>query len=1605
MKQNFYILIALMAILFTLEGKAEPISSAQALKNAQVFLQERGIVMPQKGMRHAPSANATQEQAPFYVFNIGDNGGFVIASGDDRTPTVLGYSDTGRMDLDSLPDNLKYWLGFYEEQIKNLDKSSSTPQAKRVATARTPVSPMVTCKWDQHSPFNNSCPTTIGGSRCVTGCVATAMAQVMYYHRKYSTREILADIPNYTCNDGKVIVKETKAGTPIDWDNMVDAYGYYDPPHTAIQEQAVADLMFYCGASVKMNYSPSGSGADENLVPTALVKYFDYDDGVKLERRKNYTDAEWETMIYDELERGNPLIYTGGFHAYVVDGHDGKGYVHINWGWSGGYDGYFLLSVVSGSDEETMGGYGDYQDAIFGAVPNGDFPRLTNRGLSLTGSTTVSNISRLSTIPVSFSLTVANLTGQTGSFEQAIGLYKNGELLSVVKELPNISNMAANGTKKQSVSLGLDATLPQGVYTLVPLTRAAGAEKWRKNGDYKQLVTAVIHEGTAKLIVGKVPVEGEIITFASREAKRICVENWDTNGDGELSKEEAAAVTSLSKAFQGKRYVETFDELQFFTGLRTIEEYDFDSCSDLSSIIIPKNVETIEKYAFGGCRISKIFIPKSVRSIQANSFEPQELKEIRMENGNPVYDSRNNCNAIIETGSNTLIMGCENTVIPEGIKTIGDYAFHFCDNLTSLTLPESVASIGICAFRYCTSLTTVNLPKSITTVSECAFEECWSLQSVTLPTSLIEIGKSAFSGTKLESVTIPASLKIIHGNPFPSSLTSIIVDSENPYFDSRDNSNSIMDKKTNTLVVGCAATVIPKSAVAIGDNAFYNCGLLNSINIPSNVKKIGNYAFCLCNGLQKIEIPEGVTELGSKTFAWCEHLTTISLPSTLQEIGWYVFQSSPILTVEVKMKDPVSLSSNTFTSSDEATLYVPSGCAEKYRNASVWKDFKNIVEGSIPKRDLIDFADLRAKDICVKKWDTNGDGELSKAEAAAVTDLGQAFHAEYQKSFDELQYFTGLTAIPDEAFYYCKYMKSITLPPTLKSIGNSAFARCGALEGIVIPEGVKCIGKKAFSAYSLGEAAFPESTMSSITLPSTLESIGNNAFEGCNFKTINIPKSVTIIGTNAFEGCDKLTSVEIPQGVKVLEWLIFLDCKSLKTVTLHAGLQRIRYGAFHDCESLTAVNIPKSVTFIDEAVCKGCTSLETINLSETVDTIGKNAFYGSRIKSLYIPKSVRSIGGCITGNCNQLISIKVDPANAVYDSRNNCNGIIETATNELVVGIQNTVIPSTVTSISGYAYRDCKQLKSLFIPENINKIKVGPNYESPFYGCDNLVSIKVDANNTVYDSRNNCNAIFYKGTNKLVYGWQTTVIPKGITEIDKHAFSDCLGLTSIVIPEGVTGINSSAFSNCENLVSVSLPESLTSWDWGVFLQCHSLTSIQLPSKLKYIANSAYWNCLGLVNIKIPESIERIEDIAFEYCYRLKALSLPSKLTEIGDEAFRDCNKLESVVSKNPVPPTISDLTFTKLMGVVLYVPKGCVEAYRSADHWRYFEHIVEMTGVKGDVNQDGQVDVLDAVLLVNSIIKTKDVAMPLFFLDVNDDGEANISDVISVVNIILSENS
>lgn len=223
----------------------------------------------------------------------------------------------------------------------------------------------------------------------------------------------------------------------------------------------------------------------------------------------------------------------------------------------------------------------------------------------------------------------------------------------------------------------------------------------------------------------------DIIVFADAKAKYICIQDCDTDGDGELSKAEAAAVTGLGEMFWDQSEVRSFDELQYFTGLSSIGYEAFSGCSSLSSTVIPNSVTSIGTSAFIGCsNLPAITIPKSVTSIGDGIFQGcSALTSIVVENGNTVYDSRDNCNAIIETSSNKLIAGCKTTIIPSSVTVIGKYACQ-SSGLASVVLPNSVVTIMGCAFRRCYNLTTVEIPGSVISINDRAFAECTSLREV-----------------------------------------------------------------------------------------------------------------------------------------------------------------------------------------------------------------------------------------------------------------------------------------------------------------------------------------------------------------------------------------------------------------------------------------------------------------------------------------------------------------------------------------------------------------------------------------------------------------------------------------------------------------------------------------------------------------------------------------------------------------------------------------------------------------------------------------------------------------------------------------------------------
>ena len=1048
---------------------ANPITRQQALENASEFLQKRGINVKSAAMRHVAAFKGGEESqnAPYYVFNIGDDKGFVIASGDDCAYEVLGYSDEGHFDADDMPDGLEYMLACYAEQIGACSKGPKTAKPK-TSTSYPAVGPLMTTKWGQREPYNDNCPMYKStDERCVTGCIATAMAQVMYYHRNHASNEVVQSIPAYYLYGGERIDGIPK-GSPIDWDNMLDTYDYHGSQATEAQRQAVANLMLYCGVSVEMAYGLS-SGAYDNDVPRAMINYFDYADDMKLRNRTDYLNAEWEAMVYEDLMNGRPIFYCGMNHAFVVDGHDGNGYVHINWGWNGASNGNFRLSPTY-AGEEIMGGYTSGQSAIFCAAPNGAFPHLTTTELSLTSSGLVESLSTLTSIPVSLEMTVTNLTEETGSYEQAVGLYKLGKLETVVSPVSTYSELAPGASRSLSVSLELESTLAPGAYTLVPVSRLVGTDKWRKNGNPDQFITMSIYGDAAHLTLGVPEEEGDIITFACDQVRDICVQYWDLNGDGALSKEEAAAVTNFDRHFWNKETITSFDELQYFTGLKKLDICEFQFCSDLASVTLPPNLESLESRAFYQCHsLQHVTIPKTVTMIGKEAFYGnQQLKDIRVEDGNPVYDSRNDCLALIETATNKLIAGGSRSEIPDGVTVIGESAFICCIGLESIHIPESVTLIGEQAFAYCSNLSSITIPESVTEIGSYAFSECSTLTEVTIPSSVTSMGDGVFSRCSgLTSVN------------FLANMTSI-------------------SESTFSGCSGLTSFTIPTRVTSIESTAFSGCTGLTAITIPSSVTHIGSSAFANCTGLTSVTVPNFVTSIEGNPFWGCSNLQNIAVDAGN---NYYESDDNNTAIIETATKTLVTGSVNTvipdgvkaigagafYKCTGLTSLVIPEGVTAI--NNSAFYKCSDLTTISLPN-SLTSIGD-KAFTWC------------TKLKTATIP--------------------PGVTYIGDGAFYYCSKLESVKIPAGITKINTEAFYRCESITSVTIPYGVRVIGGNAFGGCI---------RLTSINIPSTVYSMGTYVFQNCEKLTSikSYVKNVFKTGNNAFYNCVNAT-LYVPEGL------------------------------------------------------------------------------------------------------------------------------------------------------------------------------------------------------------------------------------------------------------------------------------------------------------------------------------------------------------------------------------------------------------------------------------------------------------------------------------------
>ena len=513
------ILLLFSLFLMTLVAWGEPIDRNEALKQANAFLSSKGIPVRQSlDMAYAQPGKAAEAHSLYYVFNVGNGKGFVIVAGDDAVTPILAYADRGDFSEREMAPAAKAMLESYAQQIEMIQQDPSLSVA--AATSYAAIAPMVESQWNQSEPYNYMCPTIEGEpGRSVTGCVATAMAQIMYYH-KWPVAETKV-IPAYQMSNGELIAGANPV--TLDWDAMQSTYTgseAEDDPSAL----AVAQLMVLCGKSVKMSYSSSASGAVSESVPAALKEYFDYDGAAHMVYRDEYANADWEKMIYDELAAKRPVYLSGTSvsgtsvvgHAFVCDGYDGEGLFHINWGWGGMSDGYFRLTLLNPDDHGTggnngSGGFNMGEGAIIGIQPNqgGTSQEVAQMTLDHFAATeeTVTRNSIFGSFSVPVNAACWNNTSQTLSVELGLAYYdESNEMVGEPSGLGSYSPDTGYGLSYDELSMG--DGIKEGTYYVKFVHKVNGSDEWTlmKNADKYYLELQV--NGTTATITNHAPNSG-----------------------------------------------------------------------------------------------------------------------------------------------------------------------------------------------------------------------------------------------------------------------------------------------------------------------------------------------------------------------------------------------------------------------------------------------------------------------------------------------------------------------------------------------------------------------------------------------------------------------------------------------------------------------------------------------------------------------------------------------------------------------------------------------------------------------------------------------------------------------------------------------------------------------------------------------------------------------------------------------------------------------------------------------------------------------------------------------------------------------------------------
>ena len=784
---------------------------------------------------------------------------------------------------------------------------------------------------------------------------------------------------------------------------------------------------------------------------------------------------------------------------------------------------------------------------------------------------------------------------------------------------------------------------------------------------------------------------------------------------------------------------------------------------------------------------------------------------------------------------------------------------------------------------------------NVTSIGKHAFEGCSSLTSVTIGESVTSIGEDAFyKCSSLTSITIPNSVTSI-GDSFGycSSLTSI---------------------------------TIPNSVTSIGAWAFSGCN--NITSVTWNAKNCNSYNFgsqvtsfefgnevevvpnSLCKGMEKLTsiiIPNSVTRIGMSAFSGCSSLTSATIPNSVTSIGERAFDGCSSLTsVTCEAETPPTLYSYVFSGvSKSIPVYVPCGCVDVYKNKGGWNDFTNIQE------PVAEYS------IEVNVNDT--------IMGSAKVDINSACGAH-------------ISASPNIGYHFvqwsdCNTENPRTLELTQDTILIAEFAQsfsgqCGdSLYWELIDDTLHITGSGEMYNYNPNTAPWKLLISSS--------------------KTLTIAEDVTMIGNDAFDGCTALESIvwnavkevkEVKQGITIKakmpnHW--YSQITAWVWTTASDG--HVVYPTYKNGWYVITVNTPTiNIIFRNGTGWTGDTN-------QTVDL-----FYNENVY-LELQQS---------GNKKATAQVKNHLGSPFFDIRSQIKSFtfgdaVERIPAYLCCGMDKLTtitIPSSVTSIGGFAFEDCSSLTSVTIPNSVTSIGMG----ATFQGCTSLKTVEWNATECAITSTEDGGYYppFYNLSNidKLTFGNDVTAIPATLC-------CGLSGLTSIIIPNSVTSIGYAAFAYCSSLASITIPNSVTSIGDRAFESCNNITSVtwnakncntynfgsqvtsfEFGNEVEVVPNSLCKGMEKLTSVTIPNSVKTIGASAFEGCARLGKINLGTDLEEIAANAFAGCTRLYDIYCHAVYPPFVDESSFANY-NAYLYIPCDSKRDYTLDPVWGQFQHI------------------------------------------------------------------